>query len=264
MENPSLNSMDNLSLRASRSSDPLSGCCSLNRTFIVEDGSEEESGQWATDEITGEQGYVDDERSCFWTWDDNHSTWNSRPFKSRQLKRRNEEDKEETFLQSGRSVSGAPEDGGKSYDWKSGDWYSSCSDDSCSHTAWMTSIRLNLDYHPTRVVLDLGCTRSVGSRSAIKRYQKHAWYHGITTEFCRCNRSFLSANSETETCLESCIVDFPKAPTCSTTVDVLETGDVPILFSLPQMRNLSVTVEPGPQGDKITCPAFGLFSSPAE
>ena len=47
-------------------------------------------------------------------------------------------------------------------------------------------------------------------------------------------------------------------------VDVLETSDVPILFSLPQMRNLGMTIELDPQGDKITCPAFCLFSSPAE
>ena len=47
-------------------------------------------------------------------------------------------------------------------------------------------------------------------------------------------------------------------------VDVLETGDAPILFSLPPMRNLGTTIELDPQGDKITCPAFGLFSSPAD
>ena len=46
--------------------------------------------------------------------------------------------------------------------------------------------------------------------------------------------------------------------------NVLETGRVPILFSLPQMRNLGTTIELDPQGDKITCPAFGLISSPAE
>ena len=47
-------------------------------------------------------------------------------------------------------------------------------------------------------------------------------------------------------------------------VDVLETGDVPTLFSLPQMRNLGTTIELDPQGDKIICPAFGLYSSPVE
>ena len=30
------------------------------------------------------------------------------------------------------------------------------------------------------------------------------------------------------------------------------------------MRNLGTPIELDPQGDKITCPAFGLFSSPAE
>ena len=44
---------------------------STNRTFIVENYAEDEYGQWATDEATGEQGYIDDERSSFCTWDDN-------------------------------------------------------------------------------------------------------------------------------------------------------------------------------------------------
>ena len=28
-------------------------------------------GQWATDEVSGDQDHIDDERSCFWTWDHN-------------------------------------------------------------------------------------------------------------------------------------------------------------------------------------------------
>ena len=102
--------------------------------------------------------------------------------------------------------------------WESDDWYSSLTDDSSTsatgwsctrHTAWMASVPLNLANHPTHVVLDLGCTRSVGSRAAIKRFQKHALYYGITREFCRCNKSFVFANSETETCWESCVIHFP-------------------------------------------------------
>ena len=123
---------------------------------------------------------------------------------------------------------------------------------------------LNLANHPTHVVLDLGCTRSIGSRAAIKRFQMHAWYYSITTEFCRCNKSFVFANTETETFVESCTIHFPTTPPCSTRVDVLETGDVPILFYLPQMNNLGVTLSLDPERDKITCPAFGLYSSPAE
>ena len=83
-------------------------------------------------------------------------------------------------------------------------------------------------------------------------------------EFCRCNKFIVFGNSETETCEESCIIHFPTTPLCSTVVDEVETSDVPILFSLPQMRNLGMTIELDPQGGKITCPAFGLYSSPAE
>ena len=123
---------------------------------------------------------------------------------------------------------------------------------------------LNLACHPTHVVLDFGCTRSIGSRAAIERLKNHAWYYGIATEFGRCNESFVFANSETETYMESCTIHFPKTPPCSTKVDVLETGDVPILFSPSQMKNLGMTFELDPKRDKITCPAFGLFSSPAK
>ena len=41
-------------------------------------------------------------------------------------------------------------------------------------------------------------------------------------------------------------------------VDVLETGDVPIRFSFPQVKNWGTTVELDPTGDTLTCPAFGL------
>ena len=127
----------------------------------------------------------------------------------------------------------------------------------------MATTPLKLANHQTYVVLDLGCTRSIGSRKAIERIKKHAWYYGIMMEFCRCNKSFVFANSETETCMESCIIHFPTTP-CSTKVDVIETCDVSILCSLPQRRNLGMTIEMVPMGDKITCPAYGLYSSPAE
>ena len=75
-------SMENPSLRVSGNVN------SMNRTFIVEDCAEDDFEQWDTDEVTGEQGYIDDERSCFWTWDDTECAWQSRPFKGRQVKRR--------------------------------------------------------------------------------------------------------------------------------------------------------------------------------
>ena len=36
---------------------------------------------------------------------------------------------------------------------------------------------------------------------------------------------------------ENCIIHLPTTPPCSTRVDVLETGNVPILFSHPQMKH---------------------------
>ena len=63
---------------------------SRSRTFIVENYAEDEFGQLATNEVPGEQGYIDDEISCFWTWDDNENTWQSRLFKkspSEEMKR---------------------------------------------------------------------------------------------------------------------------------------------------------------------------------
>ena len=235
---------------------------SMNRTFTVEDCAEDDLGQWAKGEVTGEQGYVDDVRSCFWTWDDTECVWQPRPFKGRQLKRgkgkgkgmhkslskrsgraflgeeqaqysemwseedfawwtkrrkskkglskghdgfqkggfrpnqpdrgankdyidnkstgkyRKRKSKEEAHPQSGLSASEAPELEGFCHAWESDAW-SSCQwpDDSwtsaagwCStkaHTAWMAVPSWNLAYHPTHVVLDLGCRRSIGSRSAI-------------------------------------------------------------------------------------------------
>ena len=85
----------------------------------------------------------------------------------------------------------------------------------------------------------------------------------LRQSFALATRPVVFANSETETCWESCIFHFPTTPPCSSKVDFLETGNVPI-FSHPQMKHLRMTIELDPKGDKITCPAFGLYSSPAE
>ena len=45
---------------------PVAHVSSMNRTFVVEDyNAEDEFGQWAKDEVTGEQGHVDDENIMF-------------------------------------------------------------------------------------------------------------------------------------------------------------------------------------------------------
>ena len=60
---------------------------STSKTFIVVDFIDDEVGQWATDEVIGEEGYVVDEGPCFWTWNNNKYAWIPRPFWSRKLKR---------------------------------------------------------------------------------------------------------------------------------------------------------------------------------
>ena len=112
--------------------------------------------------------------------------------------------------------------------------------------------------------LNLGCTRSIGSRTAIRRFQKYALYHSIKTEFCPATSPFCLPTLKQKRVGKVVLFIFPTTPPCSTRVDVLETGGVPILFSLPQMKNLGMTIELDPQGDKIACPAFGLHPSPVE
>ena len=85
---------------------------------------------------------------------------------------------------------------------------------------WMASAHLDLAHHSTHVVLDLGCTRSIGLRKTIRRFQTCALYCGITTGFFPCSKCFVFASSEAETCRENCLVHFPTTPPCSTRVDV--------------------------------------------
>ena len=60
---------------------------SMNRTFSWKIVLKDDFGQWDTDEVTREQGHIDDERQCFWTWDDTECAWQCRPLKGRQVKR---------------------------------------------------------------------------------------------------------------------------------------------------------------------------------
>ena len=68
------------------------------------------------------------------------------------------------------------------------------------------------------------------------------------------------ANSQTAW-LEWCvIVHFPTNPPVSTTIDVHESGDIPILLSLPQMMNLGLDFKLRPGYVNITCEALGYHN----
>ena len=119
------------------------------------------------------------------------------PRKKGRGKDRKGKGKEGIHPQSRLSASETPNAEGYGHAWELDDWsashwldesWTSAAGWSCTraHAARMVATPLNLANHPTHVVLDLGCTRSIGSRAAIEIFTKHAWYYGITTEFCRC------------------------------------------------------------------------------
>ncbi|CAE7531571.1 unnamed protein product [Symbiodinium sp. CCMP2456] len=97
---------------------------------------------------------------------------------------------------------------------------------------------------PTAMVLDLGCTRAMASRVAAQDLMKFCDEHpdcGIWYTIAETTSQFTFANSESTKCnqkLVVCMLDREYAVQ-STEFDIVEQGHVPILMSLPQMRNLS-------------------------
>ena len=126
--------------------------------------------------------------------------------------------KQGTFPQSVLSASEAPAEERYSHAWESEDWSSSqWTDDSGAPDAgWFCTKAQSCQ--PSNIRLDRDW-QSEDQRSMHSSMQ-----------FCRSNKSFVFANSETGACMESCIIHFSPTP-CSTKVDVLETGDVPFASS---------------------------------
>ena len=116
---------------------------------------------------------------------------------------------------------------------------------------------IELRSNPTYVIMDFGCTRSMGSLRAVNAFIWTAWYSGITHEWKRCNTKMSFANSQTETLNWCVVVTWPTTPPVSTTIDVHESGDIPILMSLPQMMNLGMSLTLDSNGIRVTCPAMG-------
>ena len=60
-----------------------------------------------------------------------------------------------------------------------------------------TGCVINLAQNPTYVILDLGCTKSMGSRYAVNKFIKAAHLHGLDYEIIPSMSRFSFANSET-------------------------------------------------------------------
>eukprot|EP00439_Symbiodinium_sp_Y106_P051909 s4449_g6.t3 len=101
---------------------------------------------------------------------------------------------------------------------------------------------------PTSMVLDLACTRAMASRVTAQDLMKFCdqnsdcgiWYYIAET-----TSQFTFANSESTKCnqkLVVCVHD-REYVVQSTEFDIVEQGHVPILMSLPQMRNLRLHLD---------------------
>ena len=95
---------------------------------------------------------------------------------------------------------------------------------------------------PTVAILDLGCTRAMGSRNAINAFCDYVDKHdcGLWYKIEPTSSRFFFANSQQTKCTEKLVIHmYDKAWSVHTThFDIVEEGNVPLLMSLPQMRNL--------------------------
>ena len=95
---------------------------------------------------------------------------------------------------------------------------------------------IDLRHNPTHVILDLGCTRAMGSRKAIESFMTASVQKGLECEVLPTNGVFNFANSQTTTCREKMRVWFPTHPPCWTDFDIIEEGTVPLLMSLTHAK----------------------------
>ena len=119
---------------------------------------------------------------------------------------------------------------------------------------------IDLSQKPTYVILDIGCTKCMGSRYAVNKFMRAAHVHGLDYEIVPSSSKFSFANSETTIVHQALKVWFPTKPPMFTLVDIVEQGRVPILFSLQQMKNLRMQLDMRPDRVLISCEALGLHS----
>ena len=111
---------------------------------------------------------------------------------------------------------------------------------------------------PSFVILELGCTKSIGSLYAMNKFMKAAHVYGLAYELVHSTSTCSCANSETTPIYQAIKSWFPTTPPMFTVVDIVEQGRVPILFLLHQMKNLHINLDMRPDRVLITCEAFGL------
>ena len=116
---------------------------------------------------------------------------------------------------------------------------------------------------PTSMVLDLGCTRAMTSKRAAQGLMEFCDAHpdcGLWYRLHQNTSQFTFANSESASCKQKivvCMYDRDYAIQ-STEFDIVEQGEVLILMSLPQMRNLRFHFDLHPDKAYLSSPALGI------
>ena len=116
---------------------------------------------------------------------------------------------------------------------------------------------------PTVAILDLGCTRAMGSRNAVNAFCDYVDKHdcGLWYKTKQTSSRFFVANSQQTKCTEKLVIHmYDKSWSVHTTeFDSVEEGNVPLLMSLPQMRNLGFQFELSPQKSFLNCTRLGIW-----
>ena len=101
-----------------------------------------------------------------------------------------------------------------------------------------TALRTENRMSPTVAILDLGCTRAMGSRNAVNAFCEYVDEHdcGLWYKIEPTSSIFFFANSQQTKCTEKLVIQmYDKAWNVQTTeFDTVEEGNVPLLMSLPQ------------------------------
>ena len=116
---------------------------------------------------------------------------------------------------------------------------------------------------PTVCILDLGCTRAMGSRRAVEAFCRYVDSHpnsGLWYEIQPTSSRFFFANSQQSKCTEKLVIFMYDHGwnTQFTEFVIVEEGDVPLLMSLPQMRNLGFQFELTPEKAYLSCARIGM------
>ena len=116
---------------------------------------------------------------------------------------------------------------------------------------------------PTVCILDLGCTRAMSSRRAVEVFCRYVDSHpnsGLWYEIQPTSSRFFFANSQQFKCTEKLVIFMYDHGwnTQVTEFDIVEEGDVPLLMSLPQLRNLRFQFELTPEKAYLSCARIGM------